>query len=189
MVFLENLIFIPNRASNNVHIVDRSYNDAISSVSVGKNPGAICVGKDKVYVANEADPSISILDWTGRLLGNLALPENRPPGRIGANQTSEMVYIIHEEAGGLTALQGWDADNDGLYDEVDNCATHFNPEQLDFDGDGIGDSCDGLPGEPCGTIVTDTNTDGSKAAALLLPLFTILAGLLIATKLQGRNKA
>ncbi len=33
-------------------------------------------------------------------------------------------------------------DNDGISDDVDNCPETFNPEQLDSDGDEIGNSCD-----------------------------------------------
>lgn len=33
-------------------------------------------------------------------------------------------------------------DNDGISDDVDNCPHTFNPEQLDSDGDGVGNSCD-----------------------------------------------
>jgi len=35
-----------------------------------------------------------------------------------------------------------DMDNDGVLDEVDNCPTVYNPDQLDSDEDGFGDVCD-----------------------------------------------
>lgn len=35
-----------------------------------------------------------------------------------------------------------DIDGDGLQNNVDNCVDTFNPDQLDSDGDGIGDACD-----------------------------------------------
>ena len=37
---------------------------------------------------------------------------------------------------------GADADGDGLCDDDDNCPATPNPDQGDFDGDGIGDACD-----------------------------------------------
>ena len=43
-----------------------------------------------------------------------------------------------------------DSDADGLNDAVDNCRTYANPAQIDANGDGIGNRCDG-----------DFNDDGS----------------------------
>jgi len=36
-----------------------------------------------------------------------------------------------------------DADEDGICDEMDNCVLVYNPFQEDYEGDGIGDECDG----------------------------------------------
>ena len=38
----------------------------------------------------------------------------------------------------------FDTDIDNICDEIDNCPDTYNPNQDDFDLDGIGDSCDGL---------------------------------------------
>ena len=40
---------------------------------------------------------------------------------------------------GFTAV---DSDSDGVFDSTDNCPSIFNDDQLDTDGDGIGDVCD-----------------------------------------------
>lgn len=35
-----------------------------------------------------------------------------------------------------------DGDGDGVGDDMDNCITVFNPDQIDLNGNGIGDLCD-----------------------------------------------
>ena len=37
-----------------------------------------------------------------------------------------------------------DIDEDSVCTELDNCPNLYNPNQLDFDNDGVGDACDGL---------------------------------------------
>lgn len=55
-----------------------------------------------------------------------------------------------------------DDDCDGVPDASDNCATVFNPDQVDTDEDGLGDACDpdldgdGVPNEEDLTLVNET---------------------------------
>ncbi len=54
--------------------------------------------------------------------------------------------VIGENCAELQVPEGYpvdgDADGDGVLDEVDNCPDAFNPDQLDSDGNGIGDACE-----------------------------------------------
>ena len=43
-----------------------------------------------------------------------------------------------------------DSDGDGAPGFSDNCLRTFNPDQLDCDGDGVGDACEALPGDADG---------------------------------------
>jgi hypothetical protein len=86
--------------------------------------------------------------------------------------------ILHYTDTSTTTTTIPDTDSDGILDDVDNCPTVCNSQQLDANGNGIGDLCDPEPG--CGgcnqpqceqacpappttsitTTISDTDSDG-----------------------------
>jgi Concanavalin A-like lectin/glucanases superfamily/Thrombospondin type 3 repeat len=67
------------------------------------------------------------------------------PGRLDGVLDEVRIYnraLTQEEIRQLFNEQGADTDNDGILDSVDNCPTTPNPDQLDSDGNKIGDACD-----------------------------------------------
>ena len=59
---------------------------------------------------------------------------------------------------------GIDTDNDGIFDECDNCPLHYNPEQLDSDHDGEGNACDYQSGFDNGDNDDDDDDEGQCSA-------------------------
>jgi len=77
-------------------------------------------------------------------------------GVIEAGQ--ENTCTIVNSGGGIPPPT--DTDGDGITDDVDNCQTEPNPDQLDTDFDGIGDACDPTPMDPvtiCHATSSSTN--------------------------------
>jgi len=69
-------------------------------------------------------------------------------GQNGFNENySYYAWAVHD--GDVGASVPTDSDNDGIYDNQDNCPHTSNANQLDFDNDGVGDVCD-----------TDDDNDG-----------------------------
>ena len=71
----------------------------------------------------------------------------------GFNQ-SAIVNFINQALADLDV----DFDNDGINDNLENCAEHFNPYQEDIDEDGIGDVCDQCDNNVF--VTGDLNGDG-----------------------------
>jgi len=59
-----------------------------------------------------------------------------------SDYSADREIIISE----ILTLQNFmkDSDSDGIVDSLDNCPLDANPNQLDTNGNGIGDVCDGV---------------------------------------------
>ncbi|MEL6179674.1 MAG: thrombospondin type 3 repeat-containing protein [Myxococcota bacterium] len=105
----------------------------------------------------QGDSGGPAIDMEGRVLGALSRGASGCSSSIysGVYGWSDWIRAIAGEAattGGYeparwvlegTSVEALDRDNDGLLNDADNCPLDANPDQADFDGDGIGDICDG----------------------------------------------
>jgi hypothetical protein len=91
------------------------------------------------------------------------------PGAIGAscddsNPNTTNDVIVGDECNCVgtpitspCANNGGDSDGDGICNDQDNCEFAFNPNQIDSDGDGVGDACET---SPCANNGGDSDGDG-----------------------------
>lgn len=95
---------------------------------------------------------------------------------LTANQSltaSDHFLIVADLGPGDLALEPEDADEDGVPDSVDNCVFVPNPDQTDFNNNGVGDHCEDSDGDGLsdalelytfGSSPTDIDTDNNGTA-------------------------
>jgi hypothetical protein len=74
-----------------------------------------------------------LVEWDGIDCGHDGV------GRCGSTPPGTGWYVSESD---LTVTECDDTDGDGVLDRNDNCVDAWNPDQLDYDGDGLGDACD-----------------------------------------------
>jgi hypothetical protein len=78
----------------------------------------------KITNINDGAPEVPVVT----IPTSIAVPEANP--------------IVVEEITTIVVAETEDTDNDGVPDVEDNCPLTANPDQADFDNDGVGDVCD-----------------------------------------------
>jgi hypothetical protein len=89
------------------------------------------------------------------------------------------VYLAAYQ-GGLVIL-ALDEDQDGIVDPQDNCPQTANSDQMDSDGDGLGDACDVCPNDPA----NDADGDGLCADVDACPNSDLSATVVIQNRDTG----
>jgi hypothetical protein len=113
----------------------------LSGYAWSENVGWISFSCENTSSCGTVDYGV-IIDFDG-LFDGYAWGENI--GWINFEMISQPDYIVE------TSYGTGDTDGDSIVDNVDNCPDICNSDQLDADGDKIGDVCDSTPGcDGCG---------------------------------------
>jgi hypothetical protein len=152
-------------AGDNYDITFEGANFSITPrpITVTANAGS------KYYGA--ADPALTYSITSGGLVTGDSFEGSleRDPGEdLGAYDITQGTLVLSDNYT-LTFIGGTftilpvptnDADGDGYGDKADNCPTVYNPDQADYDNDGIGDLCDPTPyGAAAALIVPITGSE------------------------------
>ncbi len=131
---------------------------SLFKIGIGRN-------NNQIWARIWSDPSASFSAAETVLVG-------ADTARFGPGSWGVYAYDIGSPitAFGEVVLYQYDDDDDGVFDDTDNCETTANPDQLDDDGDGIGAACDpdeaspGDEGGGGGDGTTDTGLPGDGGA-------------------------
>ena len=117
-------------------------------------PGAPGLNDDAdVLIWDDAPSELNEQCYAGPSLAGIAQPFNSLSAFDGIDRSGNWYLFVWDRLPGNTGtFDSWclhvstavntDSDGDGISDGTDNCPNDFNPNQEDFDGDGVGYACD-----------------------------------------------
>ena len=113
------------------------------------------IGTDLVVSNNPVLRDMNFVENLGTCGGSLVIQNNSQLCFVDSELLTNVIlnfatvgYIVSNN-GAMCVLPRLDTDNDTVFDDVDNCPSVANPDQVDSDHNGRGDACDCTPSNPC----------------------------------------
>ncbi|MGB1589339.1 MAG: thrombospondin type 3 repeat-containing protein [Candidatus Poseidoniaceae archaeon] len=124
-------------------ITGREYGVLINGIS---NPSGIALDGDSLFISSNGNGSIWALELSANgKSGNVeAIVETQASSIMGLEiGPDSKLYYVDGQSNEVVRLDPYpDTDKDHIRNSEDNCPNISNENQLDYDGDGIGDVCD-----------------------------------------------
>jgi YVTN family beta-propeller protein len=104
-------VYVTNRGSNTVSVIDTYYRHVIATIPVGRAPTGVAATPDGRYgyVANSGDDTVSVIDPDNTVINTISVPGF--PNGVAAD-SNNLVYVTRQKAGKLSVLSpsGLDAE-------------------------------------------------------------------------------
>jgi len=164
-----NYVFVPNRGSADIAVIDTRTDQVVRRISVGEVPHQVAVspGLGKIAVTNTADNTLSIIDLAS-LTAAAPVPLDREPEHIAMSPGGDVVAVGNIGAGTVSfvsLVSGREtARTDGL----------FEPHNMTFSADGsqlyvgnLGANFVSVIDVPSGRVVEEIAVGADKTVASL----------------------
>jgi YVTN family beta-propeller protein len=100
-----NKIYVANRNSNNVTVIDGVTNSTITvRVGIGPQGLAINTATNKIYVANANSSTVTVIDGTNNTTSTIAVGSY--PIAVAANTTTNKIYVANYFGSSVTVIDG-----------------------------------------------------------------------------------
>ena len=90
-------LFVTNRYSNDVAVIDSSTNQVLTSIPVGTFPIRIAMtpNKLKAFVSNAKSSNVSVIDTVARTV-TATVPVSRIPGESAVTPDGGRLFVVHQ---------------------------------------------------------------------------------------------
>lgn len=102
-----NRIYVANKYSNNVSVINGFTNNVIATVSVGVKPYGIAVNPNtnRIYVTNYQN--VSVIDGsTNNVIATVSIGNNSYESRIGINVLNNRIYVVNSDDDNISVIDG-----------------------------------------------------------------------------------
>jgi len=102
-----NKIYVVNRDSDSVSVIDGATNAVSATISVGSKPRHLAVNPNtnRIYVSNYDSNTVSVIDGaTNSMIGTIAVGVN--PTTIAINKSTNKIYISNEASNNVSIING-----------------------------------------------------------------------------------
>ncbi len=104
------MVYIANRDSNDVSVIDGASNRVVATVAVGLSPNGVAVdpSTNRIYVANWDSNDVSVIDGASNHVMGGRLPAGSQPAMIAANRETNLVYVANHGSNSVTVIRSTD---------------------------------------------------------------------------------